>query len=304
VAPKPSTRRSILRFAGSGAASLLFADYATPQSKELVRESAYNYIIVSREGSVVFFRRMENGAKVSAIDLDKPSYQIIPYAKYLFAASLANPNPANVLSIGLGAGSFNRLFNFSYPNANLTTVEIDPMIVGLAVELTNFKEAPNNKVVIEDGRRFLHRSKDRWDWLVIDAFVRNSQYPPHMATREFFELAASHLTDGGVLAINILRGNKLFDCLVATIKTALPDCLLFDAPGSSNTVVLAAANASPSLEQRIKAASPQLLPLMRDNGVDLLQMQSAGVLPSAINCPTPLTDDFSPTEFLGAQWQR
>ena len=295
---KPSTRRSILRFAGSAAASLLFTGDATPQSKELVRESAYNYIIVSREGSIVFFRRMENGAKVSAIDLANPSYQIISYAKYLFAAALANPNPANVLSIGLGAGSFNRLFNVGYPNANLTTVEIDPMI------LTNFREAANNKVVIEDGRRFLHRSKDRWDWIVIDAFVKNSQYPPHMATREFFESVSGHLTDGGVLAINILRGNKLFDCLIATVMTVLPDCRLFDAPESLNTIVLAAVNAAPSLEQRIKEVPAPPFPSLKDSGVDLPQIRAAAAAPSAIVCPTPLTDDFSPTEFLGAQWQR
>ncbi len=298
------TRRSILGLAGSAAASLLLVGKASSGSSELVRESAYNYIIVSQEGSRVFFRRMENGARVSAIDLNKPGYQIIPYTRYLFAPALINPAPASVLSIGLGAGSFNRLFTSCYPDAKLTTVEIDPMILNLAVEFTKFEESANDRVIINDGRRYLHRSHDRWDWIIIDAFVKNSQYPPHMATHEFFELASEHLTDNGVLAINIIEGNKLFSCLVATIKIVFPNCLLFDVPESENAVVLASRNAGLPLQRQIRTALPPQHSLMKDNGVDLEKIRSAGAPPDAVGCPAPLTDDFSPTEFLGAEWRK
>jgi spermidine synthase len=299
-----STRRSILQFGGIAAALCIRPEIAPARPKELVRESAYNYIIVSQDGPVVSFRRMENGASVSAIDMNRPGYQVIPYTKVLFAASFIKPNPAQALSIGLGAGSFNRLFNLCYPDADLTTVEIDPMIRDLAVEFTKFQESAQNKVIIEDGRRFLHRSQDRWDWIVIDAFVKNSQYPPHMATHEFFALVAEHLSDGGILVINILRGNKLFDCLVTTITTVFHSCLSFDVPGRANAIVVASTSSSPPLQQRLKATSMPLLPLMKDNGVDLLQIQAAGAVASSIGCSVPLTDDFAPTEFLGDQWQR
>jgi hypothetical protein len=295
-----ATRRSLLQFAGGAMASFL-ADKAVAKPNEIVRESVYNYIIVSHDDAKVFFRRLENGAEVSAIDLIKPSYQIIPYTKYLFATSLFNGAPANALSIGLGAGSFNRLFNLCYPDARLTTVEIDRMILDLAVEYAAFKPGPNNDVVINDGRRYLHKSADRWDWIVIDAFVKNSQYPSHMATHEFFELVSDHLSDNGALAINIIRGNKLFGCMVATISGVFPNCLTFDVPGSGNTIVIAAKNPKLLLEQQLKTASVSQGPLMKDNGVDLSSMRSAGAAPNGALCSTPLTDDFSPTEFLGGQ---
>ena len=82
------TRRSVLRLAGAAAASLLSARVAARES-ELVRESAYNYIIVSHDRSIVSFRRLENGAAVSAIDMSRPSYQVVAYTKFLFAACLA-----------------------------------------------------------------------------------------------------------------------------------------------------------------------------------------------------------------------
>lgn len=298
------TRRSVLRLGGGAAASFVCAAGASAKPADLVHESVYNYIIVSQDGPVISFRRMENGAAVSAIDMERPSYQVIPYTKFLFAPSLVDPNPSKVLSIGLGAGAFNRLFNLSYPDAALTTVEIDPMIRDLAVELTKFQETARNRIVIDDGRRFLRRSQDRWDWIVIDAFVRNSQYPPHLATREFFSLVAEHLADNGLLVINVMSGSKLYDCLIATIASVFPNSLVFDVRGKGNVVVLAARSASPSLRDRIAANTTPSSPLLQVNGVDLPQIRAAGAAPGPIGCADPLTDDFSPTEYLGAQWRK
>jgi spermidine synthase len=298
------TRRSFLQLAAVASGCAFAVEAAAAQPKELVRESIYNYIIVSRSGSVVSFRRMENGASISAIDMSRPSYQVIDYAKFLFAGALVDPNPSNVLSIGLGAGSFNRLFNLLYPDAVLTTVEIDPMIRDLAVEFTDFQESPKNKVVIEDGRRFLRRSAEYWNWIVVDAFVKNSQYPPHMATREFFSLIASHLSPGGILLINVLQGSKLFDCMIATISSVFPRLASLEVPGRGNAIVIGSGNDGPSIDQKINAASISALPLLGQNGVDVVQIKTAAATPTSVSCPGLLTDDFSPTEFLGNQWRK
>jgi spermidine synthase len=172
------------------------------------------------------------------------------------------------------------------------------------VEFTNFQETARNKVVIEDGRRFLRRSQEHWDWIVIDAFVRNSQYPPHMATREFFQIVADHLGPSGLLAINVIGGNKLFDCLIATIASVFRDVVLFNVPGSGNVIALASMGPSGSMARTIAAAAPPSSSLMADNGVDLVEMRAAGAAANPVGCSNPLTDDFSPTEFLGAQWRK
>ncbi len=297
------TRRSALRLAGASAI-LAGSRSVSARQNELVRESIYNYIIISRDNSLVSFRRMENGAAVSTVDVDLPSYQIIPYTKYLFAGARLDPNPNSALSIGLGAGSFNRLFNLAYPNANLTTVEIDPMIRDLAVEFTGFAETAHNKVIIEDGRRFLHRSADHWDWIVIDAFVRNSQYPPHMATLEFFRLVANHLVGDGLLVINIIKGNRLFDCLVTTIAAAFQSSLIFEVPGKGNAVMVASKTDRLSPARAIQAGASSIAPLLLANGVDLNEIGAGGSTPVPGTCPGALTDDYSPTEFLGGEQQK
>jgi spermidine synthase len=275
------------------------------RAPEITRESAYNFIIVARDGAIVSFRRMENGAAISAIDTSRPSYQVIPYTKFLFAACLVKPEPAAVLNIGLGAGAINRLFQLVYPQAILTSIEIDPMIRDLAIEFTQLQESDRNRIVIEDGRRFLRRSRETWDWIVIDAFVRNSQYPPHLATHEFFALVADHLADDGVLAINVISGNKLFDCLIGAIGSAFGALALLPVPGTANVVVLATRTTQPAVEVRLKNAPlPASIALMVENGVDLANIRAAAAAPGALACARPLTDDFAPTEFLGAQWQK
>jgi spermidine synthase len=294
----------MLGLGGAAALAPLFGGPARAKADETVRESVYNYIIVARDGPVVSFRRLENGAAISAIDMSRPSFQVIPYTKYLFAPALVAPDPREALSIGLGAGGFNRLFNLAWPQARLTSVEIDPMIRDLAVAYTQFQETDRNKVIIEDGRRFLRRSAARWDWIVIDAFVRNSQYPPHLATAEFFALVADHLTDDGLLAINVIAGNRLADCLVPTIAAAFPGTALFAVPGAGNVVVVAAKRAQPALLPAIRAATPAPAPQLKEGGVDLVAMRALAAAPGPRACARLLTDDFSPTEFLGAQWTR
>ena len=43
----------------------------------------------------------------------------------------------------------------------MVSVEIDAMILEVAKTYTQFREAERNKVVINDGRRYLQRSRDK-----------------------------------------------------------------------------------------------------------------------------------------------
>ena len=265
-------------------------------------ESPYNFIIVKSVDRITYFRRMETGSNVSAIDLDNPARQVIPYTGWLFAAALINPRPAKVLNIGLGAGAFNRLFSLGFPKAQMTTVEIDPMIVDVAHRLTGFAEGTNDKVAIADGRRFMRQTGDRYDWLVIDAYVRNSQVPPHLTTTEFFDLAKSRLTDQGVLAMNLHNSAHVFGGIVATLGKVFPDVVLLNVPGSDaakhNVIVLAAKSRNVLADRLRSTASADGLPDLRAYGVDWAAFRDPAD-PAAVTAGAMvLTDDFAPTEFL------
>ena len=270
---------------------------AAPDSQ--VYESAYNYIITDSYGPVVAFRRMENGATLSAIDLSRPNYQVIPYTSYLFAPLFIHPNPQKVLSIGLGAGAFNRLFNSAYPAASLTTAEIDPMILDVAVRRTGFKAGPNNVVAIQDGRRYLKTSKTKWDWIVIDAYVRRSHIPAHLTTVEFFRLVKEHLTENGVMAVNVVSRDQLLLSMTKTIGAAFASNVAFAVPNSGNIVILATNQTDPHLAEKFDTLRDQsLIGLMKENNVDLLSFKYSLAQLKVPDRIEVLTDDFAPVEYL------
>jgi spermidine synthase len=292
-----TTRRGVLLKSFPTAVFLTMIGSAG-RTEEFVRESAYNYIIVRRDGSIVWLRRIENGSELSAIDLEQPARQVIPYTRYLFLAALFDPRPHSVLSIGLGAGAFNRLFNLAYPESRLMTVEIDPMIVEVAREFTGFAETANNGVEIADGRRFLARSQKLWDWIVLDAYVRKSQIPPHLTTVEFFTLVRSRLTPDGVFAANLSGSPEFVRHVSMTITAVFPNSTFWPVGSKGNVVCVASLRAAPL---PLDIVATPAVDILRKNEVDLADLAKAPHQILDLDATAVLTDDFAPTEFLNKE---
>ena len=312
--PTPCAPRVRARSAIAAAALLLLAVAAAPagtarltDDNSVVRESIYNYLIINRVGSVVQFRRLENGATVSAIDLAEPRRQVISYTSTMFAAAIVEPNPAHVFNIGLGAGAINRLFEPTFPAATLTTVEVDPMMIEIAQTYTGFQPDDRNKIVVNDGRRHLQKSGGKWDWILLDAYVRRSQVPPQFTTVEFYKLVASRLSDNGVFVDNIHAGTALFQSNVKTLVASFPQVVFFKVPNSGNIIALAVAYKTPSLVQQIRDADVTRLPRLGAWNVDFASIKENLVPPEDIPLPSGtkiLTDDFSPAEYLDTRPMR
>jgi hypothetical protein len=120
---------------------------------------------------------------------------------HLPLAFLESP-PRHVLVICFGMGtSFRSALSW---NARVTTVELVPSVLRLfAYFHTDAEEVmrrPDGVVVIDDGRRFLERSRDSYDLVLVDP-----PPPPEAAgssllySLEFNELIRSRLRPGGLL---------------------------------------------------------------------------------------------------------
>jgi spermidine synthase len=84
----------------------------------------------------------------------------------------------------------------------VTAIDIDPEVVELANEymgLENFK----GKIVVEDARVFLNRSREKFGAIVLDAFSADAP-PFHLSTREAFQACKEHLDDDGILVMNYI----------------------------------------------------------------------------------------------------
>lgn len=280
---------------------ILLAAAGGLRTEDFVKEfnSVYGHIIIQRRGPIVEMYATYRGwmARESGVHLEDPTRIVVPYVRHSFAAGMVAPDPENVLVIGLGGGGFNHFFNALYPGAQLTSVEIDRRVVELAKEYMAFEEYERNRVVVRDGRSFIRRSHEQYDWVFLDAF-HGSVVPPHLKTLDFYREIADRLTPEGVLVSNIHDTSELFYYDLATFHKAFSDVVMLKVPDTGNVIVLAANRPAGSLERALRAFDGNPGPLWRR------EIDPAGIVASIMEfAPRDfargrvMTDDFAPADY-------
>lgn len=264
-------------------------------------ESAYNYIqVLEREGYILL--RLNDGQGVHSIYHPEQLYYGGPWELFLVGPYFnPNTNPADVQRIGivgLAAGTAARQATAIYGSIPIDGWEIDPAIV--EVGKTYFgMTMPNLNIYIADGRYGLAQSPHQYDILAVDAY-RPPYIPAHMTTREFFEIAASHLTSRGVLVINVGRApqdRSLINGLATTLATLFPSIHIVDIPGTLNSMVYA--TMQPTTREDLFAnltrlsADPSAHPLLTQTLFSACTNLQPGYQTTMV-----FTDDRAPIEWL------
>jgi spermidine synthase len=206
-------------------------------------ESAYNYIQVLEINGSRYLRLNEGQGVHSAYNPATLDYGG-PWQQFLVGPFFyKDREPASVTRIGivgLAAGTTARQAASVFPEVVIDGWEIDPRIVQVGREFFAM-DLPNLNVFVQDGRLGLEQSPQRYDLVIVDAY-RPPYIPPHLTTREFFAIAASHLKPDGVLAINIGRApgdRRLIDGLATTIGSLFPSIYVVDIPDTFNSILYA-----------------------------------------------------------------
>lgn len=213
-----------------------------------------------------------------------------------------------IARLRMGERPFSAFFvgggTFSIPRAwadrgigPVTVAEIDPAVTQVAAR--DFWFDPSSATVLhEDARRaLLIRPEERYDVIVGDAFT-DIAVPPHLVTREFFELARDRLNTGGLFLMNVIDFENRMDtiaALYATMDSVFPHVEVWTeqrrpAPGERMVFVLAA-SASRSPVDSLEAPSPEptRYGVLADAFIQsLLRAKS----------PVILTDDYAPIDRL------
>jgi spermidine synthase len=264
-------------------------------------DTTYNSLTVERQGSVVELRaRSRRGEFIeSAVDLSDPLKLVVAYTRTLYAGLFFQPKPQRVLMVGLGGAGFHRLFAAAYPQAFLQTVELDPKVLELTQTRLGFKPTDRTPVATMDGRLYVKRSTQKWDWIILDAF-RGGFVPPHLKTQEFYRECASQLADGGVFITNLHATTELYYADLKTLSSVFPQVVLFGTAGRGNVIACAVKYKAPAV------TDPAAWPAVSGLNPPLQgHLDLADIRAEHIDWPTArvaqaqlLTDDFAPVEFL------
>lgn len=116
------------------------------------------------------------------------------------------PVCASVLILGLGGGSSATLIPKYYKDAQITGLDIDPVIVDMGKKYLGLSEVQNMEVVIADARSWVKKSKEKYDLILIDLF-QGTKIPDEFYQEEFLLDVQKLLKDDGIVAFNHLYSN-------------------------------------------------------------------------------------------------
>ncbi len=293
--------------AAAMAAVLAFASAVPPDGPDVVyaRDTIYHRITVSDEGTMRYLKLDRYWQ--SARDRSAPLRTVFPYTDYLHLPLLFHPAMHRALFVGMGGGTAPARFYHDYPDLRIDVVEIDPGVVATARRFFALPAGPRLAVHVQDGRLWIRRTADRYDLIVLDAYLIDT-IPFHLATREFYVEAAGRLTPGGVVASNVIgaiRGpeSRLFRAIYKTFRSAFPRVYVFPVgggPSDSLQNIILVGTSGPGLSRaellararrEVETGRVRIDGFARDAG-DLYEGPvETGDVPL-------LTDDYAPTDIL------
>lgn len=221
--------------------------------------------------------------------------------------SVEGPSPVSHptwgLILGHGGGSLAKWLARYWPELSLDVVEVDPSVVQAAERYFDYHPSPRHQVHVQDARIFLRQTDRRYDVIWVDVFARHL-IPFHLTTEEFFAEVRSHLTPGGVLAVNLASSGDGPDlqraqAVVTTMQTAFPLIQTFAVKGdrgAENLIFFAGASVAQMGQASFSDRVNRLVEARR------MPVEAAALLAGRRDRPwdpgVVLTDDYAPFDLL------
>lgn len=267
-------------------------------------ESIYNYLqVYEDEHKVVLSTNVLFGVQ-SVYRKEKTLtgmyYDYAMAAPYM--AGIKEKDNVDILILGMGSGTYATQCSRYFDNATVEGVEIDQKITDLAHE---YFELPEDvKVTTYDGRAYLQclsseaksgKGMKKFDVIMVDAY-QDITIPFQMSSVEFFTLVKEHLTDDGVMVVNMnMKTNTeggINEYLADTISTVFPSVYTVDVSNNTNRELFASSN--PKMVERLSAGieseeDADLKAMMEKVDAGLSVYEAGNLI---------LTDDKAPVELL------
>lgn len=150
-----------------------------------------------------------NGSMVqSAMRISAPNELELVYTQCMMGFLLFQPDPDQILLIGLGGGSLAKFIYHNLPNTRLTVVEVNPQVVTAACQYFELPQENNRfEIIISEGGQFIATQSRSPDVIMVDGFDDEYQ-APSLCSQEFYDQARQMLARDGILVINLLSRDK------------------------------------------------------------------------------------------------
>ena len=188
----------------------------------------------------------------SLMMMDAVEQVALPNVQAMLATLLFNPEPKQLLNLGLGGASIERFLNVNYPNLKITSIESNKNIIELAEEYFYLPEKIDVKHDAAD--QFVKTQTQHYGIILCDLFVAGNQ-ADCLYNEEFYNSISRNIDEPGVLAMNISpESEEDVMNILLPMKNYFGYLYLFEFPNFSNVIVFASQQKIASRDELIKRA--------------------------------------------------
>ncbi len=132
-----------------------------------------------------------------------------------------------VLVIGYGTGTVTETVLKLDEVHKVTIIELSHTLLENMNKMPELRQAladPRTELVVDDARRYLLRTDDKYDVILISLEDAAMSYSNNLYSQEFFQLAARHLHHGGVLQLWLPERKVISN----TVRSVFKHVLVYD----------------------------------------------------------------------------
>ena len=189
------------------------------------QHSSYNHIVVrkGRNQLLLCYRHRQSRIEevqsrlVPSRPFDLPS----PYTQAMLLALMWCPKPRRMLFVGLGGGRLQMVLHHIFEDAQLDTVEIDPLVVDVATRFFGFLPDERQRIFLADGRAHVREATacPAYDLIFLDAYQAEG-VPAHLLTYDFYAACRACLDQYGLVISNLHSSTPVYDAARKTFAAS------------------------------------------------------------------------------------
>lgn len=251
-----------------------------------------------------FFLHDKSNSGAIFLDSQDASDLVHKYAKYYSVYEIFNPEVKNIFIIGGGVYSIAKAYLQDLSEAIVDVSEIEPSLFRISQKYFGLKENSRLNNYVQDGRRFLKKSKKKYDLIFGDAYHSLYSIPFHLTTLEFFNLVKEKLNKDGIFIANVIgdlsiQKNSFLISEIKTFQKVFENSYFFavdskDKAGLQN-IIFIGYNSDKIIDfenEFIKSNNPLIKELLEKRiNLDAFKFENHPIL----------TDNFSPTDYMIAK---
>ena len=264
-------------------------------------ESIYNYLqVYENDFEVVLSTNVLFGVQSVYLKDKGLTGMYYDYAMAApFMSGITEKENVDILILGNGTGTYATQCERYFDNVTIEGVEIDQKITDLA---HRYFELPSDvNVTTYDGRAYLNAIDRKYDVIMVDAY-QDITIPFQMSSIEFFTLVKEHLTDDGVMVVNMnMRGKRegnINQYLADTISNVFSEVYTVECGYSTNRELFASNN--PEMIDRFTANIDRAAGMGEDDLTYMMERVNNDLV-TYVPGEYLMTDDKAPVELLGMQ---